>query len=59
MTNPLFSGLDGPLAPYADTFAEHLLGQGYAPWTVQDKLYVVARLSHWLRRAPTPCRSPR
>jgi site-specific recombinase XerD len=54
MTNPLSSGLNGPLAPYADAFADHLVGQGYAPWTVQDKLHVVARLSHWLGECQLP-----
>jgi site-specific recombinase XerD len=36
------------LAPYAESFAQRLGEQGYAPWTVQDKLHVVARLSAWL-----------
>lgn len=54
MINPLSSGLDGPLAPYADAFVEHLLGQGYAPWTAHDKLHVVARLSRWLEERQLP-----
>jgi len=54
MTNPLSSGFEGPLAPYADAFAEQLREQGYAPWTVQDKLQVVAKLSHWLKERQLP-----
>jgi hypothetical protein len=40
MRHPLASGFEGPLAPYADTIARRLREQGYAPWTVQDKLHV-------------------
>lgn len=38
----------GPLSPYIDTFAQHLLQQGYAVWTIIDKLRVVTKLSQWL-----------
>ena len=38
MRKPRASGFEGPLAPYADAFAEQLDKEGYAPWTVQDKL---------------------
>ena len=38
----------GPLSPHIDFFAEHLLVQGYAAWTVVDKLRVATKLSHWL-----------
>jgi len=38
----------GPLGPYIDTFAQHLLQQGYAVWTIIDKLRVVTKLSQWL-----------
>ena len=48
MRNPLASGFVGPFAPYANAIAEQLSKQGYAPWTVQDKLHVVAKLSRWL-----------
>lgn len=48
MRHPLASGLEGPLAPFADSIAQRLHEQGYAPWTVRDKLRVVAKLSHWL-----------
>ena len=44
----LSSAVAGPLAPYAEPFAQRLGEQGYAPWTLQDKLHVVARLSAWL-----------
>jgi site-specific recombinase XerD len=54
MRNPLVSGFVGPLAPYANTIAEQLSGQGYAPWTVQDKLHVVAKLSRWLEEHHLP-----
>ena len=54
MRNPLSSGFVGPLAPYANAIAEHLRGQGYAPWTVQDKLHVVAKLSRWLEEQHLP-----
>ena len=54
MRNPLASGFVGPLAPYANTIAEQLRGQGYAPWTVQNKLHVVAKLSRWLAEHHLP-----
>jgi len=54
MRNPLASGFEEPLVPYADAFAERLREQGYAPWTVQDKLHVVAKLSHWLEEHRLP-----
>jgi len=54
MRNPLASGFVGPLAPYANAVAEQLRGQGYAPWTVQDKLHVVAKLSRWLAERHLP-----
>ena len=54
MRNPLASGFVGPLAPYANAIAEQLRGQGYAPWTVQNKLHVVAKLSRWLAEHHLP-----
>jgi hypothetical protein len=54
MRKPHAFGFEGPLAPYAETFAEQLGEQGYAPWTVQDKLHVVAKLSHWLEEHQLP-----
>jgi site-specific recombinase XerD len=48
MRTLLPSVVSGPLAPYAEAFAQRLREQGYAPWTLQDKLHVVARLSGWL-----------
>lgn len=38
----------GPLSPYIDTFAQLLLEQGYANWTIIDKLRVLAKFSQWL-----------
>lgn len=40
----------GPLSPYIDPFAQYLLQQGYATWTIVDKLRVVTKLSQWLER---------
>jgi site-specific recombinase XerD len=54
MRNPLAFGLEGPLEPYAEAFAKQLREQGYAPRTVQDKLHVVAKLSHWLEEHQLP-----
>ncbi len=54
MTNSLHSNFEGPSAPYAVAFAEQLREQGYALWTVQDKLQVVAKLSHWLKERQLP-----
>lgn len=54
MRKPRASGFEGPLAPYADAFAEQLDEEGYAPWTVQDKLHVVAKLSQWLDEHQLP-----
>jgi hypothetical protein len=54
MRYPLASGFEGPLAPYADTIARRLHEQGYASWTVQDKLHVVAKLSQWLDEHQLP-----
>ncbi len=48
MRTLLRSAVSGPLAPYAEAFAQRLREQGYAPWTLQDKLHLVARLSGWL-----------
>ena len=39
----------GPLSPYINGFADYLMGQGYAAWTIVDKLRVVAKLSRWLQ----------
>ncbi len=38
----------GPLSPYINRFAQHLLQQGYADATARIKLRVVAKLSRWL-----------
>jgi hypothetical protein len=54
MRKPRASGFEGPLAPYADAFAEQLDEAGYAPWTVQDKLHVVDKLSQWLNEHQLP-----
>ena len=55
MTNPFFFDSvtwqrlhAGPLSPYIELFAQHLLEQGYAAWTILDKLRVVTKLSQWL-----------
>ena len=56
MINTLFSYPDawqrlhvGPLSPHIDHFAEHLLEEGYAAYTVVDKLRVVTKFSRWLQ----------
>lgn len=54
MRDPRACGFEGPLAPYADTIAQRLREQGYAPWTIQDKLHVIAKLSHWLKEQQLP-----
>ena len=54
MRTLLPSAVSGPLAPYAEAFAQRLREQGYAPWTLQDKLHVVARLSGWLTEHQLP-----
>jgi site-specific recombinase XerD len=54
MRTLLPSAVSGPLAPYAEAFAQRLREQGYAPWTLQDKLHVVARLSDWLAERQLP-----
>jgi len=54
MRTLLPSAVSGPLAPYAEAFAQCLREQGYAPWTLQDKLHVVARLSGWLAEHQLP-----
>ncbi len=38
-----------PLCPHIDHFAEHLLEEGYAAYTVVDKLRVVTKFSRWLQ----------
>jgi site-specific recombinase XerD len=40
----------GPFSPYIDAFAQHLLEQGYATYTVISKLRVVTKLSRWLEQ---------
>ena len=40
----------GPLSPYIEGFAQHLLKQRYAPYSVIGKLRVMAKLSRWLER---------
>ncbi len=39
----------GPLGTYIDVFAQHLEERGYARWTVQEKIHVVAGFSRWLQ----------
>jgi site-specific recombinase XerD len=39
----------GPLCTYIDVFAQHLAEQGYARWTVKEKIHVVAGFSRWLQ----------
>ena len=39
----------GPLSSYIDCFADYLIEQGYAAWTIVEKLRVVAKLSRWLQ----------
>jgi len=38
----------GPLAPYAEGFREHLLGQGYSWGSVAHQIHLMAHLSRWL-----------
>ncbi|MDQ6805665.1 MAG: site-specific integrase [Actinomycetota bacterium] len=38
----------GPLASFADGFAECLIEQGYSLWTVQHQLQLVAHASRWM-----------
>jgi integrase/recombinase XerD len=38
----------GPLAPYVRAFAEKLVGQGYAEFTVAEHVRLTAHLSRWL-----------
>src|SRR4030042_394285 len=40
----------GPLGTYIDVFAQHLAERGYARWTVNEKIHVVAGFSRWLQR---------
>ena len=39
----------GPLGTNIDVFAQHLEERGYARWTVQEKIWVVAGFSRWLQ----------
>ena len=38
----------GPLAPYAERFREHLLGQGYSWGSAAHQIHLMAHLSRWL-----------
>ena len=38
----------GPLAPYAEGFREHLLGQGYSWGSAAHQIHLMAHLSRWL-----------
>ena len=40
----------GPLGSHIDAFAQHLSERGYAAWTAQEKIRMVAGLSRWLQR---------
>src|SRR5258708_19805335 len=40
--------MTGPLAPYAGSFREELLDQGYAPGTAGNHLRLMGHLSRWL-----------
>lgn len=46
---PSHPGLAGPLQPHIDWFARRLAEQGYTHATAQEKLRLVAYLSHWLQ----------
>lgn len=39
----------GPLGTYIDVFAQHLVEQGYAKWTIEEKIRVVTGFSRWLQ----------
>ncbi len=38
----------GPLAPYAERFRDHLLGQGYSWGSAAHQVHLMAHLSRWL-----------
>ncbi len=38
----------GPLAPYAEGFRQHLLGQGYSWGSAAHQIHLMAHLSRWL-----------
>lgn len=40
----------GPLGIYIDVFAQHLAERGYARWTINEKIQVVAGFSRWLQK---------
>ena len=42
--------VEGPLAPYAAGFFEDLLGHGYEVATAERHLFLMGRLSCWLRQ---------
>ena len=39
---------EGPLAPWLEGFAEVLSGQGYARWSIKNKIRLAASFSRWL-----------
>lgn len=48
MATPSPARVTGPLAPYAEGFRAELIGQGYAPLSARNQLWVMAHLSRWL-----------
>lgn len=48
MTNPVRGRVQGPLAPYAAAFGEHLAASGYVVRSAEAHLLLMARLSRWL-----------
>jgi site-specific recombinase XerD len=40
--------VEGPLSPYALGFGAHLIDRGYAPWSAEAQLRLMAHLSRWL-----------
>ena len=48
MFDPKTIAISGPLEVHVDGFWAHLIGQGYAPLSARNQLYVFRQLSHWL-----------
>ncbi len=48
MVRPSRARVVGPLADYQGSFEEALAQAGYSPWTVSNRVYLMAHLSCWL-----------
>ncbi len=40
----------GPLSAHIDTFAQQLIDEGYAPWTVKYAIRLLADLTIWMQQ---------